>query len=76
MKITENTTIPLFAALGSIPLIVGGIFWLTAISFKADQAVATTLKQDKHIEELIGDVKSIKEIVIRMEERQRKDLRK
>lgn len=75
MKITEKTSIPLFAVFGSIPIVVGGIFWLTAISFKGDQALAANEKQDQYIKEIIGDVKVIKETVIRMEERQRKGQR-
>lgn len=76
MKITESTTIPLFAALGSVPLIVGGIFWLTAISFKADQAVAENMKQDKVLEQLTLTLKNVENVVIRTEERLRKDGRK
>ena len=76
MEINEKTKIPLFAVLGSVPIVVGGIFWLTAISFKADQALAENMKQEDLLEEQAETLKNVERIVIRIEERLRKDVRR
>ena len=79
MKITEKTTVPLFAVFGSIPIVVGGIFWLTAISFKGDLAVAENIKQDKILQdqsqtlkEQLQMLQNVEKVVIRIEERLRR----
>lgn len=69
MKITENTTIPLFAAIGTIPVIVAAIVWISAISFKADEAKAVNLRQDEVINNQNKVIQNIEKISIRIEEK-------
>ncbi len=69
MKITENTTIPLFAAIGTIPVIVATIVWISAISFKADEAKAVNLRQDEVINNQNKVIQNIEKISIRIEEK-------
>lgn len=69
MRISEKTTIPLFAVIGSIPIVVGGIFWLTAISFKTDNAIAENVKQEAVLDEHTKSLKNIERLVIRIDER-------
>lgn len=38
MNINDKSTIPLFIALGSLPFIVGAIFWLSSVDAKATSA--------------------------------------
>lgn len=56
MKINENTDVPLFAALATIPFLVGGILWLSTIHAKANTA---NEKLDK-VDQLLVDVAIIK----------------
>jgi len=56
MKINENTDIPLFAAIATIPFLVGGILWLSTIHAKANTA---NEKLDK-VDQLLVDVAIIK----------------
>jgi hypothetical protein len=37
-NIDEKTKIPLFAVLGSVPVVIGAVLWLTSIDAKATQA--------------------------------------
>lgn len=69
MKITENTTIPLFAAIGTIPVIVAAIVWISAISFKADEAKAVNFRQDEIINNQSKVIQNIEKISIRIEEK-------
>lgn len=54
--IDEKTTVPLFAVLGSLVVIAGGIFWLTSISLTSSANTQTLdkveLKQDKYAENM------------------------
>jgi hypothetical protein len=38
LEINETTKIPLFAAMAALPVVVGGIIWLTTIDSKASAA--------------------------------------
>ena len=49
MDINERTKIPLFAVIGSIPIIVGGIFWLTVIYAQVSEAARINSRQDEEI---------------------------
>lgn len=69
MKITENTTIPLFAAIGTIPVLVAAIVWISAISFKADEAKAVNMQQDEIINKQNQMIQNIEKISIRIEEK-------
>lgn len=69
MKITDSTTIPLFTAIGTIPVLVAAIVWISAISFKADQAQAVNQRQDEIIDEQSRTIKNIEKISIRIEEK-------
>lgn len=69
MKITDSTTIPLFTAIGTIPVLVAAIVWISAISFKADQAQAINDRQDITIDEQNKTIKNIEKISIRIEEK-------
>jgi hypothetical protein len=66
-KLDESTTVPLFAVIAgvgvAIPLIIGGILWLSAIDAKASTASEDT----KNIRALLTDVR---ERVIRIEQHQ------
>lgn len=65
----ERTKIPLILVLGAIPVIVGGIIWLTTIESRAAQAleVATEARHlSSSAREMLIDVR---ERVIRIEER-------
>lgn len=48
MKIDDKTTIPLFACLVSIPILVGAILWLSSVDAKATKAAESA--------ELIGEI--------------------
>lgn len=67
MKISEKTTVPLFTVLLAIPSFIGGIGWLTAISFKTDSALAENVKQDGKLDDQAKLLKNIESIVIRIE---------
>jgi hypothetical protein len=69
MRISEKTTVPLFAVLLTLPTFVGGILWLTAISFKADTAIAANAKQDETLDEQAKTLKNIERLVIRIDEK-------
>lgn len=56
MNIDNQTKIPLFTAIGLVPLIVGGILWLSNIHAKAESA-ETKLEK---LEQAIIDITVIK----------------
>lgn len=47
-KLDEKTTVSLFAVMCALPVLVGGVFWLSSIDAKATQA----LKETSKIEEI------------------------
>lgn len=61
MKIDEKTHINLYAALASIPFLIGGIVWLTTIDGKAQAA-------QEELNRLRPIVQEIRERVIRIDE--------
>ena len=61
MDITDKTKVSLFAVLVSVPVLVGGIVWLTTIDAKASGAQ----EELKGVKEMLVDVR---ERVIRIEE--------
>lgn len=72
MKLDERTTIPLFAVLTSLPLLVGGILWLTNIDAKASQALTGFEKQEVQTGEQSKLLHEVRDSVIRIEERLKK----
>lgn len=46
-KLDDKTTISLFAAIASLPFLIGAIMWLTSIDSKASQALREVSKIDK-----------------------------
>lgn len=64
MKLDERTTISLWAALASLPFIVGAIFWLTSVDAKATKAAESSeLIQEIHVKiiKIEKDVEYLKE---------------
>jgi hypothetical protein len=66
MDINAKTTIPLWAAITSVPAIIGAIMWISFIAYKTD-ANADTIKsleasKDKHLELLIKIKEDVAEI--------------
>ncbi len=64
MNINDKTTIPLFAALLSLPVIIGGILWLTSVDAKATKAAESAdLISEIHIKviKIEKDVEFLKE---------------
>ena len=67
-EINEKTKVGLFAVLGSLPILVGGIIWLTTIDSKAAAA-------QEQIKGVVGLLMDVRERVIRIEERQKKEIK-
>jgi hypothetical protein len=42
MNLNEKTSVSLFAALASLPFIIGAIFWLASVDAKATKAAEST----------------------------------
>jgi hypothetical protein len=62
--INEKTNIPLFVVIGSLPFVVGFVFWLSSVDAKATKgAEAKELLEDLKLDirEIKTDVKYIKE---------------
>ena len=62
MHIDEKTKVPLFAVLASVPIIFGGILWLTSIDSKASGAQ----EELKGVKDMLRDVR---ERTIRIEQK-------
>lgn len=67
--IDEKTKVPLFAVLASIPILVGGIIWLTAIYAQVVEATRINAVQDETLKDQGKILIDIQERVIRIEER-------
>lgn len=67
MNIDEQTKIPLFTAIGLVPLIVGGIFWLSNIHAKASSAETKLEKLEQAIIDITVIKKDIEYIKEHME---------
>lgn len=64
MTIDDKTNIPLFAAIASIPCIVGAIIWLTSVDAKATKAAesaAVILEIRERVIKLEKDIEYLKE---------------
>jgi hypothetical protein len=68
MNISEKTKVPLFAVICTVPALVGGIFWLTAIYDQGAEAARVNVRQDTEITkqsdiltEIRNDISEIKE---------------
>lgn len=72
MDINDRTKIPLFAVMASMPVLAGGLVWLSVIYFKADAAEQYNIKQDLKIETQMSLLLDIRDRVIRIEEKQRR----
>lgn len=69
MDINEQTRVPLFAVLASIPIIIGFIFWMSSLYASVSQAEITNNKQDVKIDQLYELLIDIRDRVIRIEEK-------
>jgi hypothetical protein len=69
VEINENTKIRLYAVLGAMPVLVGGIIWVTMIFFKADAAERINAKQDEKLDSQMIILLDIRDRVSRIEER-------
>jgi len=68
MKIDDKTTLPLFAAIGTLPICIGFIVWLTNIDSKASQAIDSGVKIEKRIDRQEQLIVETHDSVIRIEE--------
>jgi hypothetical protein len=64
MNLNVKTTIPLFVALGALPFLIGGVFWLSSVDAKATSADKKTdmlydIKSD--LAEIKTDIKYLKQ---------------
>lgn len=67
MDITDKTRVGLFAVLGALPVIIGGIFWLSMIYFKAEAAERMNEKQEQKLDSQMAILLDIRDRVIRLE---------
>lgn len=68
MTIDDKAKIPLFSAIGVIPLIIGGVLWLSNIHAKASTAEAKLEKLEQaiiDIAEIKKDIEFIKQSIKR-----------
>lgn len=72
IDITEKTRVPLFAVLVSIPTLLGGMFWLTAIWQQGAEAARVNDRQDRQLNSQTEILNDIRDRVIRIEEHIRK----
>jgi hypothetical protein len=73
VEINDKTKIGLFTAFGALAILIPGLFWFIAVSFKAEQEVADNLKQDQRLESQNVILLDIRDRTIRIEERLKKD---
>lgn len=57
MKINENTTIPLWAMIASVPAIVGGIMWLSFIAYTSNSSASQITEIKSESKELHREVR-------------------
>lgn len=72
MVIDDTTKVRLYAAIGTLPVIIGAISWLTVIYLKAEAAEKINEKQDAKIEAQFNLLLDIRDRVIRIEGNQAK----
>ena len=66
MKIDERTDIPLYAAIASIPFLIGGILWLSSIHAKANTAESKLITLEQAVVDIAvikTDIKYIKDYI-------------
>jgi len=68
-NLTEKSSIPLFAALASLPVVFGGIFWLSSMYASISVAEIQNNKQDVKIESTLVVLLDIRDRIIRLEEK-------
>jgi hypothetical protein len=68
MTVDSQTKISLFAALGGLPLLIGGIAWLTAIDARANSAETIALRNEVVIEKQINLLLEMRDRLVRIEE--------
>ena len=68
-RIDDQTSIPLFAVLAAVPVIVGFIVWLSTIYSIASQAEEANAAQEIKIEQTRDLLLDIRERTIRIEEK-------
>jgi hypothetical protein len=66
-NLTHRTTIPLFAALASIPLLIGGILWLTSIDAKAERALDQNINLKETVLTVSSEIKEMRDSLKRVE---------
>ncbi len=69
VDITEKTRVPLFWVAVSIPTLLGGMFWLTAIWQQGAEAARINDRQDRQLNSQIEILTDIRDRVIRIEEK-------
>ena len=57
MNINEQTTIPLWAMLASIPALIGAIMWLSFIAYTSNSAAASVTEIKSESKELHKEVR-------------------
>ena len=67
--ITDKTKGSLFAALTTIPFLVGGIYWLTTIYEQGAEAARTNVRQDQDLARQANSLELIKDMVVEIRER-------
>lgn len=68
MTVDSQTKVSLFAALGSLPLLIGGIVWLTTIDAKASAAADAAARNEAGIEKQVNLLLEMRERLARIEE--------
>lgn len=69
MDISDKTRVPLFAVAATLPVLIGGIVWLSTIHSDAVQAQEINEKQDVKIDKLYDLLVDIRDRMIRIEEK-------
>lgn len=72
VTIDSKTNVPLFAVMGMVPVIVGGLLWLTHIDSKATTASEKAVVANEEIKDVKVLVLDVRERLIRIEEHQKK----
>ena len=67
----SKSKVPLFAVISALPVLVGGIFWLSVIYYKVEAAEKINEKQDLRIEMQYNLLIEIRDPIIKMEEHQK-----
>lgn len=71
-SIDDKTKISLFAVAVGLPTIIISAMWLAALSARSDQALATSVENERRIEKQMDVLLEIKDRVIRIEEQLKK----